>query len=210
MLNGYPVSDWEGKKTKTLDISFVVSSAGSHFMKQLEEICQTVVPAKSVRFHSSLLLHYISSTKLVPEATAHVCVHIHNEITDMVSISKTGNIYFASYPVGLRTLSRRIATAMGVQNHTAESMLALYADMQLEASHSRNSGVIVERVLKGWAHDYNQFLKMAEISHNVPAHIFVATEKYPKLFARLMRIPSSKAKVEPITENIYPEAIGML
>ncbi|MEI6396983.1 MAG: hypothetical protein WCO48_02850 [Candidatus Taylorbacteria bacterium] len=216
ILNGYPTTAWQNKKAKTLDVSFVVSSASSHFMAQLEEICATVTPGgsaknnKNTKFHSSLILHYIASTNLVPDAAAHVCVHIHNEITDIISISKTGNIYFASYPVGLRTIARRISVAMGVRNHTAESMLALYADMHLDIAHNRTSSVIIDKVLQGWSREYHEFLKMAEVPHNSPVHIFVSAEKYPKLFARLMRIPSSKAKVEPITEDIYPEAINML
>ena len=210
LLNGYPTENWKGKLAKTLDVSFVVSSASSQFISQLEEICQNVTSAKQVKFHSSLILHYISSTELVPSASAHVCVHIHNEITDMISINKSGNIYFASYPVGLRTIAERISVAMGIKQHTAESMLALYADMHMDPAHSRNSGVIVERILRGWAHEYHEFLKLAGIPHNLPVHIFVSSEKYSKLFARLMRIPSSKAKVEPISEHIYPEAINSL
>jgi len=213
ILNGYPTTAWQNKKAKTLDVSFVVSSASSHFMAQLEEICATITPggsAKNLKFHSSLILHYIASTELVPEASAHICVHVHNEITDLVSISKTGDIHFASYPVGLRTITRRVAAAMGVREQTAESMLALYADMYLDPSHSRNSGVIIDKILRGWAQGYHEFLKLAGVPHNHPVHIFVSSEKYPKLFARLMRIPSSKATIEPITENIYPVAINML
>lgn len=210
LLNGYPVANWAGKSAKTLDVSFVVSSASTQFISQLGEICNQVVPAGKVKFHSSLVLHYVSSTNLVPEASAHVCVHIHNEMTDMISINKTGNIFFASYPVGLRTITRRIATVMGVEKHTAESMLALYADMHIDTTHGRNSGVIVEKVLRSWSGEYREFLKIADISHRLPAHIFVSSEKYAKLFARIMRIPSSHTKVEPITENIYPEAINNL
>ena len=210
LLNGYPAIDWQGKKAKTLDVSFVVSSAPSHFLAQLEEICEAAVPAKQIKFHSSLILHYISSTQLVPEATAHICVHVHNEITDMISISKTGNIYFASFPVGLRTIAHRIASALKIENHAAESMLALFANSHLDITHNRNSGATIEKVLQSWSREYHEFIKVAEVPHNSPVHVFVASEKYTKLFARLMRIPSSKAKIEPITENIYPEAIHSL
>ena len=210
MLNGYPTTNWSGRSAKTLDVSFVVSSAGTQFISKVEDICKTVTSAKQIKFHSALILHYISSTSMVPEAAAHICVHVHNEMTDIVSIGKTGNIHFASYPVGIRTITRRIAVAMGVENHTAESMLSLFANMHLDVTHSRQSSMIVERILHSWSNEYREFLKIADVSHHSPVHVFVSAEKYSKLFARLMRIPSSKVKVEPITENIYPEAINSL
>ncbi len=210
LLNGYSTTNWVGKSAQTLDVSFIVSSASSQLISQITEICELVSTAKHIKFHSSLILHYVSSLKLVPAASDHICVHLHNEITDLISISKTGNVYFASYPVGIRTLVKRISIAMAVNDHTAESMLALYADMNLDPTHGRNSSIIIEKILQGWSREYHEFLKIAQVPYHSLVHAFISSEKYAKVFARLMRIPSSQAKIEPISENIYPEAINSL
>ncbi len=210
LLNGYPTQDWQGKSAAKLEVSFVVSSASKSFITDLENICRNIVSIDKIVFHSSLILHYISSRELIPDAAAHVCVHVHNEITDIVSINNLGAIYFASYPVGLNTITHRIAAALGVKKHTAESMLSLYAEMHVDPSHNRNSGVIIEKILQSWSREYHEFIKLAEIPHAAPVHVFVSSEKYPKLLTRLLRIPSSKAKIELITENIYIEAINSL
>ncbi len=210
LLNGFPTQDWEGKKSQKLSVSFVVSSASKVFIREIEDICSSVVSPDKIVFHSSLILHYISSIGMIPEAAAHVCVHVHNEITDIVSVNNLGVIYFASYPVGLNTITRRIETALKVNRHNAESMLAIYADMHADPFHNRNSGVIIEKILQSWSREYHEFIKLAEIPHASPVHVFVSSEKYLKLLTRLLRIPSSRAKIEPMTEKIYIEAINSL
>ncbi len=210
LLNGYHVNDWQGKSAKTIDVSFVTSSASKSFIDELEEICKRVTTVKNITYHSSIILHYIASVGLAQNAAAHVCVHVHNEITDVVSIDKLGKIFFASYPVGFKTIVKRLSQSMGIKDSTASSMLSLYSEMALDPTHARNIGKLIEKIMAGWAHDYHEFLKVGGIPSKSHIHVFVSSEKYPKLFAKFMRLPGSLAKIEPITENIYPEAINSL
>jgi hypothetical protein len=209
-LNGYQTDSWQDKSAKTVDVSFIVSSAGTRFISAIEEICKGVTGVDRIDFHSSLMLHYAYSVRLVPDASSHVCVHIHNELTDIISINKTGGIFFASYPIGLRTIIRRIALAMGVSNHTAESMLALYSDLHLDQAHNRKSGILIERILHSWKNDFHSFLKLSGVTMHSSSHMFVYAKKHEKLFTRLMRVPNSYSNIEPLTDDIYSKAIHSL
>ncbi len=209
-LNGYPIDAWQGARAKNIDISVLVSSASSTLIHTISEISKDILQVSNTFFHSSLILHYAFSRNLVPSASSHVCVHVHEEITDIISIDKAGSVYFASFPVGTATVERRVASAMKIHQHTAESILALYSDLHLDQIYNRKIGVVIERVINSWSHDYHSFIKVSGISSHPQAHIFVSAPKYLRLFTRLTRIPNSHATVEALTDDLYPKAIHSL
>jgi hypothetical protein len=198
--NGYEVSDWLNKMANNLEISFLVSSMSAKIADELSQLASEIVETKSIRFHSALIQHYIYSRHLVPDASNHVCVHIHSDVTDAVCVNTDGSVYFTSFPIGYNTLVRRLSIVLGLKKHTAESMMSLYSQLHLDHVHNRKIGVLIEKIFSSWVNEFQNFMKITDIGAKSKIHTFVTADKFAKVFIRLSRVPGTHSTVEQLDD----------
>ena len=150
-LNGYSVANWQNREARHVDISFVMSLAGAAMMDRFREACRHVVPARRISFHSSLLLQTIAIERLMPDRTSYTLIHVHGELTDVVSVSHGHCVFFGSYPIGDYTVIRKVAHGMKTDLHAADSLLSLHGAKHVDASERRTGKDVIEDVSKGWS-----------------------------------------------------------
>ena len=98
-LNGYPVTNWESQHAYRVDVGCIVSRASAAFISRLEKLCRTYTTAGDLIFHSALALQYAAHAGgLGTLQTSHINVHIHDELTDLLSQNKKGEVYISSFP----------------------------------------------------------------------------------------------------------------
>jgi hypothetical protein len=188
-LNGYPVHEWEGKPTRNLEVTYVVTLAGTKTINIFKGICKHFVSEKRVFFHSSLLLQYIGLRKVKPDLESYMLTHIHGELTDLAGILRNSCIFFGSFPMGSLTVIRGVAAESHSDEHTADSMLALFTRKDLDASFSSGPNASVELMSAKWIETLRTVSSKGQLSNAVMSLVIISSSAIlcssPTAFAAL-------------------------
>ena len=168
-LNGYSVASWQNKRAKELEVSYVVSVAGTNMVGHLRRECEIAVNAKKIFFHSSLLLQHIGIQAVMPKRAAYALIHIHAELTDVVLVERHSCVFFGSYPMGIQTIVRKIAHGTGTDEKTADSLLALHLGQSLAAGAQERYSKTIAEISKGWSSELTKLFKKEDPAQN-PFH----------------------------------------
>ncbi|MEK7646568.1 MAG: hypothetical protein AAB381_02640 [Patescibacteria group bacterium] len=204
-LNGYSVPSWEGRMTRELEISYVVSVAGTRIVKSLRELVQHATSTKQIDFHSSLLLQHIGIQKIMPDRSEYALIHVHGELTDIIVIKKHSCTFFGSYPLGTQGIIRKIARATKTDERTAESLLSLYMGDHLDDSHAQATQKIVSDISRGWIHDLEKLLSQSGTSPSLPENIIISAHAHDAYFIQALESSYPHIHITPLSlEHIAP------
>lgn len=149
-LNGYSVEKYQGKRAKTLKISFAFTLSSDKIVKKIQAAVANHLHIKREHFHSAILLQYISSRTMAAEGEEYIVLHIHGEITDVVVVKKGFSSFLASFPFGTSTFVRKACHAKSCSFETATSTLSMYMDKKLSEDEQKKTELVLMPILQGW------------------------------------------------------------
>lgn len=148
-LNGYSIEKYQGKRAKTLKISFAFTLSSDKIIKRIQSAVAARMHVKKEYFHSAILLQYLSS-RAVASGDEYTVLHVHGELTDIVVVKKGFSSYMASFPFGTSTLIRKTCITMKSTFETTSSTLSMYMDKKLNDDELKNVETVVMPILTGW------------------------------------------------------------
>ena len=181
-LNGYSVSSWESRRTRLLDVSFVVSVAGTRMIDKFVHACDHLVHKQKVFFHSSLFLQHIGIEKIIPDSSTYALIHIHGELTDIAIIHAQSCTFFGSYPFGIHSIVRTIARETKINDTSADSLLSMATQGQLDVAHATKELSIIDDMNKGWIGEFRKLLKTSSALGSLPHHIIISAHSHEDFF----------------------------
>ncbi len=208
-LNGYSVAEWVGKSALNIDVSYTISIANSRMIENLKDISSSAIHRIPVQFHSSTLLQFIGMRICQPNRGQYVLAHIHGEFTDVAVMDNHACIYFASYPLGVRNMIRKIALATGTDQHAADSLLTLYVGGHIDAAHSSGQIDAIHSIGNGWMNA----LKKALAEQNALSldssldslRCIISAVAHEEFFVKCLREAYPKSRVNTLSvEDILP------
>ncbi len=194
-LNGYPISNWQGKMAKSLSVSFVTSISGTRMVERFKEMCAHIVHGHDVYFHSSLLMQHIGIGQIFPDKDTYAILHIHGEITDIIEIGKHACTFFGTYPIGTQTVVRAFARAGRIGIHAAESSLNLHGTSMLVEKTGKNA-LHIKKAYEPWLEQLDRSLKIGHIDVDAPTEVIVGAMERQNDFVELLKQRYPKMKVE--------------
>lgn len=204
-MNGYSVPNWEGLSTDKLEVSFVVSVAGSTMIKNLKDITHRIVSENKVHFHSSLLLQNIGIQKIVPNRSDYSLIHVHGELTDVVVIKNHACVFFGSFPIGIRNIIREIANRNKTDEHAAESLLTLYLNNHLDPSHAMENQKVIEEVSANWTTELENLFKKFDIESLLPKDTIISAHSHDEYFINIFKKYRTNSIIDMLEfEDIKP------
>jgi hypothetical protein len=207
-LNGYSVSTWEGKQTKMLDVAYVVTVGGADTIRRFREIGERIVRQSKIRFHSSLLLQYASIMTAMPTLTTYTLVHIHGELTDVLSVKHGSCTFFGSYPMGISSIIRKIASATKTDIQTADSLLSLYLGNKLDEEHMKKISPIMEDMSSGWSGELRKLFKEASLVGPIDSETIITARAHEDFFVKSYRTIHPEGHVEAwSSSDIMPNVV---
>jgi hypothetical protein len=206
-LNGYSVTDWHGKLTKKLDVAFTISVAGTRMIEHFIKECGKAVKPAHVFFHSSLLLQHMGTEKIFPARDSYSIIHVHGELTDVAVIRQHSCAYFGSFPVGVRTLVRKLSIATSSDEHAADSLLTLYTGGHIDETHGKKSRNAIENIAAGWISELKKMFTDAHLIPPPPISVILAAWAHDDFFAQILETTYPKV---PITLLAVDDIIPLL
>jgi cell division ATPase FtsA len=174
-LNGYSVTEYNHKKAKTLEISFAFTLSSEKLIKKIQAAVSDIIDIKREHYHSAILLQYVSSRAHSTHNEEYILVHVHGELTDIVVIKKGFTSHTASFPFGVSTLVRKMASSFKNTLVTANSTLALYTDNKLDDTHRTRVEKTLINVMKGWYVEYDKALEQMSKEIILPRKVYIAS-----------------------------------
>ena len=205
-LNGYHVSNWNGKTAENLSVSFVTSISGIRMVERFKEICAHMVNSRKIHFHSSLLLQHIGIGNIFPDKDTYAIVHVHGEITDIVEVEKRSCVFFGTYPIGTQTTLRSFSEASKMSLQTAESALNLHSSGAIDQGSSGNDGQI-KIAYDLWMEQLDRSLKSGHLNHDGPISLIISASERQDDFTSLLtkrypRMKVSTLSIDDVTSHV--------
>lgn len=206
-LNGYSINTWRGKKAKNLEVSFATSLAGERMMERFRGMFRSVVRESRVHFHSSLLLQHIGIERVLPNKSSYALIHAHDELTDVVVIKHRSCVFFGSYPIGIRTITRTLSHSAKIDERTADSALTLYARGELDSNHSKALVETIGKPVKGWALEFDKLIRKEQSVGAIPTDIILSARVHNNLFLRGFRETHPRCRTELLDLSAFDSHI---
>ncbi len=205
-LNGYTVQDYRGKKAKSFEISFAVTTSSKYILSKMEEIVGKVLRSKEQEFHSALLLQYSALRTIVGNRDEYISLHVHSELTDIVVVKRGISSYLASFPFGTAELLRRLSAALGTSEESGNSLLALHQNGKLEDTEHHRVDAILKPILAEWQSTLLSVLGTIGEKTVLPRLVYLSAHSNAELFK--MTLIETKFEVLPFNYTLVEKAVA--
>ncbi|MDB5239311.1 MAG: hypothetical protein JWO00_646 [Candidatus Parcubacteria bacterium] len=195
-LNGYSVLVWENKQAHLLEISYAVTVGGSDTIRRFRESCEHIIRPSRIHFHSSLLLQYVGVLAAMPERTTYTLVHIHGELTDVLSVKNGSCTFFGSYPMGINTIIRKIAHSTKMDIQTADSLISLYLGNRLDPEHASSTASVMKAMAAGWSGELSKLFKDTSLQSSLGRDVLVAARSHEDFFVQSLATVHPGGRIE--------------
>ncbi len=177
-LNGYSLDDWQNKWAKSLDISFTVSIAGAHTVDRFASICEQIVKKNNIFFHSSLLLQFIGIEKFFHINRDYSILNVHGELTDIAIIRDKSCVFFGSFPIGTRTLIRKVSNSTKIDQQSADSLITLFTGGHLDVTVNKKGFLAIESIYEGWVRELGKTIDTSKYKVKTIEHIILTASAH--------------------------------
>lgn len=207
-LNGYSISNWAGKQAREIEISYAATVGGTDSTKRFRDAVKQVAKANKTHFHSSLLLQHVGLRMLKPDVDAYTLIHVHGELTDAVVTDHGACVFFCSFPMGIDTIIRKIASATKTDERTADSLLALYLGERLDEANIRSAEPVMNEMLVSWNADFDKLFRNTPLSGALPPYTIIYGRAHEEFFAIGYRKAHMGSKVEVMSiDEVAPHVV---
>jgi hypothetical protein len=211
ILNGYEVLNPLNKKAKQVEMNIFVSFSPLLVLNKIEETIQRYFNLEKINFSSFAL----SSFTLIRDVYIHknefIFVDIGGEITDMYIVKQNALTTSASFPLGINSIVRFLASFTKSTINEAKSALSLFMDGHLVLALQKKLHPILEDIKNKWLTNFQTSLDIISKDISLPSTIYLITEKeYEDMFAELIKKEEfnqytkteSKFKIIPIGPSV--------
>ena len=201
-LNGYSIEKWENNIARSLEISFAISVASKRIIDAISVAAKTSgAHGSKIDFHNSLLLQHIAMGSSLHLSGSYLLVHVHGELTDIVAVNDQSCVLFGSYPIGVRTITRQLSSALNTSDSAIDSTLNLYSAGQFDPLHASTDVQNIQLALSPWI---ESSLKVTSLipSNRKPTHAIISSRSYEAIFKNSFSsaYPNIKTDVIPSEE----------
>jgi len=172
-LNGYTVADPYDKQAKTLEMNATFSIAPSDLTHSISQELQRGFGCDlSITFHafSTAALQMMRSLDETPDA--FLFTDIGGEVSDILLIRSDGLQNAESFPIGKRTMVRRLAGKLRTSPAEALSLLRLYQEDRVSDIQKERMDGAISQMKEEWLRSFQQTLeKMSDVA--VPKYIYI-------------------------------------
>ena len=177
-INGYPIEDSIGKKTKIFDASLYMSFVSKEVLdtvyKQIFK--HTHIQQENIHIHTFPLISFTVIRDLFSAVDSFLFIDITSEVTDITLVSNNAIIETVSFPSGRNFIIRQIAKKFSVSNEIAESLLHIYKSRAADEETTLNMQSVISDIEKEWSIYFeNAFMELSKEAIP-PSYVYIMAE----------------------------------
>ena len=188
-INGYPVDEPLGKKTKQIDMNVIISLAPSSCIGRIIEAVSNTFHNTPVIFSSFMTTVYIAVRDKYISETSYLLVDVGGEVTDISIVSKNILKASVSFPFGRQTFFRFLMKQSGLKDiHEAETLFSMYTKDTLEAGQKEKLKPILASIATSWSQGFRESIESLPQAFSLPGTVFlISDDDVKEWFSETMR-----------------------
>jgi len=213
-INGYPLDNSIGKKTKLFDISLYTSCTPNQVVDGVFQVLSkhTHLSHDKVYAHTFPFITHSVLGIIYPTLSDYMIMDVTGEVTDITLVRDNSIAKTVSFPSGRNLMIRQIGTTCGVSPEIAESILHIYTSGRGDESVARQMEEVCNNVGREWDVYFNEALTGLSEKADLPPRVFITADKdmsqFSINFLNLMKRDSTdtfKKNVDPvyIDESVF-------
>lgn len=171
-INGYTVSDIDGKEAKELEFTLSASLAPKNIIKRVEEVVQETFNIENIVHHSFALAAFTSLRDIFHRYNQFVLLDVGGEISDVSLIKDNSLLDTLSFPKGKHFLIRGLMSKLGMSPQEAQSFLKMYADKTLSKAMIAKSSDALAEIQNNWSTTFVDTLRRIQQHLSMPTKLF--------------------------------------
>jgi hypothetical protein len=177
-INGYPMKDSIGKKTKMFDAFLCMSLVNSEVIERINNIIlkHTHVPKEKTTMHTFPLVAFSTVRDIFSNNSNFVLMDVTSESTDLTLIEDEIITESISFPSGRNYILRKIAKEFDTPMEVAESTLHLYLSKKIEEDISLKIDSVLNEIEKEWSIYFENALLELSPSMAIPPNVYMTAE----------------------------------
>lgn len=175
-LNGYHVDDPLGKKTRSIEMSMVISLSPRICIDKIKETISKSYHHTPISFSSFMVSSYVSVRDRYMNQDSYLLLDIGGEVTDVGIVSKGIMKDSLSFPYGRKTLFRDICKKLRVELRDAYELFSLYNKGTLSEKESKRFLPVIEFIEKEWNNSFRNCINSLPRTITLPNVIFLTID----------------------------------
>lgn len=198
-LNGYQVDDPLGKRTKSLEMSMIISLCPKICLDSMTEIISKSFHDIPISFSSFMLASYVSVRDRYMNHDSYLLLDVGGEVTDMGIIYKGVLKQSLSFPYGRKTLYRDICNALNIELRDAVEIFSLYSKNTLSEKEKAKISPVLDSISSRWVKSFKESIDSLPRTLTIPNVIFLTIDSDVKDW--FMKIINSEDYVKSMILN---------
>ncbi|HEY4505389.1 MAG TPA: hypothetical protein VJG67_01745 [Candidatus Paceibacterota bacterium] len=198
-INGYPVSDIIGKKTKTFEANLSMSAVS----RSIEEKIVSIISKNTHLSRDKILMRTFPTVLFstirdnFAKESDFILMDITGEITDIMVINNDVIVKMASFPLGRNFVIRQISKALSISTEIALSDISMYIKNKTHKESSNNIQGVLENIEKEWAIYLEDTLNSLSEDMVFPRTLYITTNSdTAPIFIEFLKLPKSDTTSE--------------
>lgn len=175
-LNGYPVEDPIGKRTRSIELHMVVSLAPKICLDKIREELSKTFHHIPVHFASFMTMSYLSVREKYPDSDSYVLLDIGGEVTDVALVYKGILKASLSFPFGKNSFYKYISTKLDIEPRDAFELFRLYSANTLEANRRIKVEPLFKELTDSWNKSFRDCISTLPKTLTLPSTLFLTAD----------------------------------
>ena len=175
-LNGYQVDDPLGKRTKSIEMSMVISLSPKICLDKISETIAMSFSNIPISFSSFMVASYISVRDRYMNHDSYLLLDIGGEVTDIGIVYKGVLKESLSFPYGRKTLFRDISNKLDVELRDSVEKFSLYNKKTLSEKETDKFLPILNSIEESWGKSFRESVNTLPKTLTLPNVIFLTID----------------------------------
>ena len=175
-LNGYQVDDPLGKRTKSIEMSMIISLCPKICLDKITETISKSFHNTPISFTSFMLSSYISVRDKYMNHDSYLLLDVGGEVTDIGIVYKGVLKQSLSFPFGRKTLYRNISSALNIELRDAVEIFNLYIKGNLSDKEKTKLLPVLESIGSSWNKSFKECINTLPRTLTIPNNIFLTID----------------------------------
>ena len=175
-LNGYRIESPIGMKTKSVEMSLVISYSQKFFLDKIRKEIEKTFHQIPISFSSFIVASYLAVRDKYISPDSYLMLDVGGEVTEVGIVSKDILKASLSFPFGKKTLFKYICTKLEIELRDAQELFNLYSTGHLSAEKKSKVEPLFKSIENSWSESFRQCISNLPHILALPGTIFLTAD----------------------------------
>lgn len=186
-LNGYPIKDPIGKRSRSLEINMITSLSPQICLDKIRQTLLKFFPHTKISFSSFATASYFVARNRYLNLNSYLLINVGSEITDVGIVTQGILRASLSFPFGKKTFFKQMCNKLNIEKREAKELFGLYYKGTLDSARKDKLIPVLKSIEDLWGEAFRKCINTLPHTFTLPETIFLTIdEDVKKWFSDVM------------------------